>query len=303
MQLRTTPACTLVLLAVLTLSALSPSAHGQDDDLGALAGRWLYVQDVTEGRPSEEQQPPMSVTFGLRIDADAFVVERGGGREDRVALDGSVEEKPGSSSITRTSGEPIDGGFRFDTRIVRTADDSLIAFIRKEFRATPEGLEVHVVVGDPPQMDSRALYKHPEDIALPWPAEARIDDLAWLAGAWVGDTGKSSVEERWSPPGGGAMLGTSRTISHARGSMRAFEYLRVVERDGGLVYVAQPNGGTATEFVLTQLHRQRAVFENPRHDSPQRIVYELADDGVLSASIGFMHGGRPTVFEFSAEGG
>jgi hypothetical protein len=113
--------------------------------------------------------------------------------------------------------------------------------------------------------------------------------------------GARSIEERWSPPLGGAMLAVSRTVSKEK--MVAFEYLRIVERDGGLVYVAQPNGAPPTEFVLTELSKTRAVFENPRHDSPQRIVYELSAEGGLSASIGFIKGGKPTRFEFKREGG
>jgi hypothetical protein len=95
------------------------------------------------------------------------------------------------------------------------------------------------------------------------------------------------------------MLAVSRTVS--RGKMSAFEFLRVVERDGGLVYVAQPGGRAPTEFVLTELSKTRAVFENPRHDSPQRIVYELSAEGGLSASVGFAKGGRPQRFEFKRE--
>ncbi len=96
------------------------------------------------------------------------------------------------------------------------------------------------------------------------------------------------------------MLGVSRTVKGDR--MVAFEYLRIVEREGGLVYVAQPGGKGPTEFVLTELDGQRAVFVNPRHDYPQRIVYELSSQGVLTASIGFAKGGQPRRFEFhSAE--
>jgi hypothetical protein len=43
------------------------------------------------------------------------------------------------------------------------------------------------------------------------------------------------------------------------------------------------------------------VFENPRHDSPQRIVYEVSAEGQLSASIGYMKGGTPQRFEFRRE--
>jgi hypothetical protein len=111
----------------------------------------------------------------------------------------------------------------------------------------------------------------------------------------------TSVEERWSPPLGGAMLGVSRTVS--RGKMTAFEYLRVVERDSGLVYVAQPGGTSPTEFVLTEMDTTRAVFENPRHDYPKRIIYERSPEGGLRATIGFLNGGTPRRFEFKREDG
>jgi len=275
----------------------------QADDLRALDGEWLYVEDRTEGRASEEQQPPMSVAFALRIEEDAFVMVRGKGtgrREESIALDGSTTEVAGTSTIKRYRGARKDGAFEYEVEIVRVSDDSRLALIRREFRIAPDGLLVRVVVGEPAELDSVALYRHPQDIELPTPAQAAITDMGWLAGAWVGTRGSASIEERWSPPLGGAMLGVSRTVS--RGKMVAFEYLRIVERDGGLVYVAQPGGAPPTEFVLTELDTTRAVFENPRHDSPQRIVYELSAEGSLSASIGFAKGGRPQRFEFTREG-
>ena len=126
-----------------------------------------------------------------------------------------------------------------------------------------------------------------------------MGDIQWLAGAWVGSRGSSSIEERWSPPLGGAMLGISRTVKGEK--MTGFEYLRIVQRESGLVYVAQPGGKSPTEFVLTEIADGRAVFVNPRHDYPQRIIYELSGDGVMTASIGFAKGGRPRGFEYSRE--
>ena len=52
----------------------------------------------------------------------------------------------------------------------------------------------------------------------------------------------------------------------------------------------------------TELSTTRAVFDNPRHDYPKRIAYELSDEGGLSATIGFMKGGTPRRFEFAREG-
>ncbi len=177
-----------------------------------------------------------------------------------------------------------------------------IRLIRRKFRITTDGLFVSVVVDPPAGREAVGLYRHSQDIALPAPAKAAIGDLAWLAGAWVGTRSSgSSIEERWSPPLGGAMLAVSRTVNTSS-KMVAFEYLRLVERDGGLVYIAQPGGAAATEFVLTEMGPRRAVFDNPRHDYPKRIVYELSAEGVLSATTGFTRGGTPRRFEFKREG-
>ena len=125
---------------------------------------------------------------------------------------------------------------------------------------------------------------------------------AWLAGAWVATRSSgASIEERWGPPLGGAMLGVSRSVNTS-GKMFAFEYLRVVERDFALYYIAQPGGGPATEFVLTERTATRLVFDNPRHSYPKRIAYELSAEGVLTATVGFMKGGTPRRYEFQREG-
>ena len=97
------------------------------------------------------------------------------------------------------------------------------------------------------------------------------------------------------------MLAVSRTVN-TRGRMSAFEFLRIIEREGGLVYIAQPGGIAPTEFILTELTTTRAVFDNPRHDYPKRIIYQLSADGVLTATVGFMKGGTPGRFEYKREG-
>jgi hypothetical protein len=114
------------------------------------------------------------------------------------------------------------------------------------------------------------------------PARAALSDIAWLAHSWTID-GAVAIEEHWTAPKGGAMLGMSRTVKGDQ--MVAFEYLRIVERSGGLVYIAQPNGRPPTEFVLTSLSGQTAVFENPAHDFPKVIQYTLRANGLLEARV------------------
>jgi len=262
---------------------MASSAQG---DLQALDGEWLFVEGRTEGLAVEMQGPPMSVKFTLRVEKDAVVYPRPRG-DERIPLDGSViEEKNNNGSITCFRGAWKDGALEYTLETVRLSDSKRVYQLRRVFRVTDEGLLIRVVRNE--ETSQVALYRHPEDIALPEPARASITEMGWLADAWSGTRRTSSIEERWSPPKGGAMLGVSRTVKTDK--MVAFEYLRLVERDGGLVYVAQPGGRSPTEFVLTELDHQRAVFVNPRHDYPQRIVYKLSKEGALTASIGFAKG-------------
>ncbi|MBL8879175.1 MAG: hypothetical protein JNG88_08655 [Phycisphaerales bacterium] len=323
MRIRLLPATAITLFATFSIALTSSATWAQaanavaaqpssapatlPNGLRALDGEWIYVEDRTEGRALEQLGPPMASKFSMRVEEGAIVLNgHGSGHKDvRIALDGSVTEVVEPKTTSRYRGSWKDGTFEYQVEFVRAADnlpDGSIHSIRRSFRNTPEGLLVRVAVEPARGPEAVGLYRHAEDIALPAPAKAAIGDLAWLAGAWVGtrsETG-SSIEERWSPPLGGAMLAVSRSVNKS-GKMFAFEYLRIVERDGGLVYIAQPGGAKGTEFVLTELTATRAVFANPRHDYPKRIVYEHSADGDLSATIGFMKGGTPRRFEFKRE--
>lgn len=297
--------CRLIPAVVACL--FSVTLAGQADDLAALNGEWIFVEDLTPGRTLEQLTPPMGGRFGFRVDGSAVLLVSGHGgarREVRVALDGTVTEVPGAGEgeVARYRGAWKDGAFSYEVDFVRAKGAAPVGLIRREFRVTKEGLMVRSNLGAVSEYTSTGLYRHAEDIPLPVPARAVIGDLAWLAGAWVGTRGTNgaiSFEERWSAPKGGAMLATSRTVS--RDKMSAFEFLRIVERDGGLVYIAQPGGAAGTEFVLTEVSASRAVFDNPRHDYPKRIVYELSAEGGLTATIGFLKGGTPRRFEFKRE--
>ena len=131
-------------------------------------------------------------------------------------------------------------------------------------------------------------------------ARAKIDQLAWLGGNWIGTTGTGSFEERWTPPAGGAMLATARTLRG--GSMREFEFLCIVERNGGLVYRAMPSGRQpATDFVLTKMEGQSLTFENAANSFPKMIRYTLGADGTLEAVISGTEKQKPQTFRFKKQ--
>ena len=110
-----------------------------------------------------------------------------------------------------------------------------------------------------------------------------LEQLTWLVGTWHGIEGDRRTEALWIEPAGGLMLGLHREVG-AKGAA-FFEYLRIVEGDAGLEYVAQPRGGQPTPFALKVLEDRYVVFENLEHDFPQRISYRLSAEGVLTARI------------------
>ncbi len=127
---------------------------------------------------------------------------------------------------------------------------------------------------------------------------AAIDDLQWLVGTWRGTAGTASVEEHWTRPDGGAMLGLGRTVRQGR--MVAFEFLRIITRGAAIVYVAQPGGRPATEFPMTSSGANVAVFENPAHDHPTLIRYRRTGNA-LTAEVEGTEQGKPVreVYRFT----
>ena len=109
-----------------------------------------------------------------------------------------------------------------------------------------------------------------------------LRDFTWLVGS---RSVKESVllEEHWMDPASNLMLGVSRTLRGDK--VVEFEFLRIESRADGLYYVAQPGGRPPTDFKLTKWDGTEAVFENPAHDFPKRIIYRKQPDNVVVVRI------------------
>ncbi len=127
-------------------------------------------------------------------------------------------------------------------------------------------------------------------------ANAPLQELRWLTGCWELRTPTRVTQESWGSPAGGLMLGTSRTL--VRDVAREFEFLRIETRAGVVTYVAQPGGGPATAFAATSVTDTSAVFDNPQHDFPQRILYRRVGADSLVARIEGPQGGQTRGIDF-----
>lgn len=126
----------------------------------------------------------------------------------------------------------------------------------------------------------------------------KISELAWLAGDWqTAPGGRARVEEHWTIPAGGTMIGMGRTVVGDKTA--EFEFLRIEQRGADIYYVANPNANCPqTDFKLTSLTGQQVVFENPAHDYPKRVMYRRNSDGSLFASIDAGEGTELQTFSY-----
>jgi hypothetical protein len=111
-----------------------------------------------------------------------------------------------------------------------------------------------------------------------------VEQLEWISGCWVMDDGKERTEEAWMKPAGKSMIGMSRTV--AGGKTVHTESIQIREANSQIAYiVALGMGAKPTVFKLIKSSGNEAVFENPEHDFPQRIIYRRESAEVLFARI------------------
>jgi hypothetical protein len=129
-------------------------------------------------------------------------------------------------------------------------------------------------------------------------APPKIVELGWMSGDWqTAAGGRAQIEEHWTLPAGGTMIGVGRTI--AGDKTVEFEFLRIEQRGDDIFYVANPNAQCPqTDFKLTSLTGQQAIFENPEHDYPKRVIYRKKSDGSLVASIDAGEGTKSQSFSY-----
>jgi hypothetical protein len=62
--------------------------------------------------------------------------------------------------------------------------------------------------------------------------------------------------------------------------------------------VAQPGGRPPTDFKLTKWDGTEAIFENPQHDFPKRVLYRRLPDNVVVAKVDGGAGTKGQEFTF-----
>ncbi|MDX1455301.1 MAG: DUF6265 family protein [Gammaproteobacteria bacterium] len=123
--------------------------------------------------------------------------------------------------------------------------------------------------------------------------------FAFMQGCWSGDAGEQGlrIDEYYGAPQGGLLLGQ---VMHTDARQVVFfEFLRIEATADGIWLTPWPMGRLAeTRFKLMLLQDDRAVFENPAHDFPQRIEYRLLPGNSLLTRIAGERDGEARVEEY-----
>ena len=141
-------------------------------------------------------------------------------------------------------------------------------------------------------------------------ATAKIDQVAFIAGQWVGTLGDRHIEQHWMKPQGTSMVAVYRNLQGSEPKL--YELLAIEQEGDGLVLRIKhfaPGAGLAgrqaqgesINHKLVKVDRQSAVFEGTG-ENPNRVTFTRTSASALDITVERMRDGQPvkTVFAYKS---
>ncbi len=116
--------------------------------------------------------------------------------------------------------------------------------------------------------------------------QTKIKNAEWLIGTWENKTQRGSVYETWTKKSSMELLGKSYTLNGK--DTIIFETVKLIHEKNNLFYiptVKNQNNSLPIKFTLKKQSDELLVFENPKHDFPQKISYTKINADSLVAEI------------------
>lgn len=120
-------------------------------------------------------------------------------------------------------------------------------------------------------------------------AEARLANVSWMQGHWSGNLGENRVEEHWSEPAGGQMMGMFRWLDGEQ--IQFYEFMTISESESGVeLRIKHFNDDLSgweekdeyVTFNLTFANENRAAFLQEDTDPIQWIIYERTGEEMIA---------------------
>lgn len=129
-----------------------------------------------------------------------------------------------------------------------------------------------------------------------FPKHQRLDDLKWLAGAWVSDYEGGKLFEIWKVEQDGSLKGESFLVKN--GDTTFIESITIESRKDSILYIVKLKLNKTVVFNLIELKGYHAKFENLLNPYPRRISYTRNNEKNLHARIEGTMNGEPRSEDF-----
>jgi hypothetical protein len=128
----------------------------------------------------------------------------------------------------------------------------------------------------------------------------KIKASQWLLGKWQSKSTDGYLQETWKKVNDSTFKATSYYIKEE--DTLHFETITLQQKGEELTYSAAVKGQNDDKpvaFKLTTATEKQLVFENPKHDYPQKISYTQTTPNNLVAKISGIQQAKPTSEQFS----
>lgn len=127
----------------------------------------------------------------------------------------------------------------------------------------------------------------------------KIKKTDWLLGKWENKVDEGVLSENWKRLNDSTFQAESFFIKEK--DTLHFESITLQQKGEELFYSATvkgQNNDKPVTFKMTSETDKKLVFENPKHDYPQKITYSLINKDSLVAEISGIQLGKPSSEKF-----
>ncbi|WP_298396903.1 DUF6265 family protein [Flavobacterium sp.] len=121
-----------------------------------------------------------------------------------------------------------------------------------------------------------------------------LEKANWMLGEWEKKDSLGTLREIWERLDDSTFIGLSYYIQNEKDTIHN-EQVELMQNGEHLIYTATvkgENNNLPIPFQMTKDEDSLLVFENPKHDFPQKIEYKLTKNNTLTAKISGKQNGK-----------
>lgn len=128
-----------------------------------------------------------------------------------------------------------------------------------------------------------------------------LEKANWMLGEWEKTDSLGTLREIWERLDDSTFVGLSYYIQNKKDTLHN-EQVELMQDGEHLIYtttIKGENNDSPIPFQMTKDEDSLLVFENPKHEYPQKIQYKLMKNGSLIATISGKQNGKNSAENYS----